>query len=108
MSGKAATKDVPSVPQRQAFKHQPDQTGTIFKDEKSLTDFLSTHDASQIPSTAKGMPENSESNEGRPCDGIIKMNLTPEESLTLSNKYAEKEAQGKSYNGESNNCSHHM
>lgn len=68
---------------------------------------MSRHDMSQIPRMLQyNVMETSDESygEGYAPDGIIRLNITAEQTYNLQQEYVSLIQQGKPYNGESNNC----
>ncbi len=99
-----------------SYTNQPfimSRTGVLIEDESALENWLIKHDASQIDEIISGKSEVFESppgnatygyTEGRPSNGIIKLNLTPEESFKLNMSYEYIINRNTKYNGVNNNC----
>ena len=108
LSGKEAINDVTSETTSQAFHFVLD--GIVIKDDAELEKWLKSHDASQIEDILAGLPEQKRNSgatgtsEGRPSDGILKLELSPKESFNLKKEYQSIISQSKKYNGISNNC----
>ena len=89
------------------YQHQPfemkNTDGTVNTNNNSMEGWASKNDPSSIPSTVgKGNPEASEK---RSPDGILRINLSPEQTMGLTNNINNIESQNQQYNGRDNNCS---
>ena len=112
LAGKEAVEDVAPSYIEQNFELRNGHS-VVITDNKALEGWLKQHDASQIEDVMGGMSEKFEtypgqdvggSREGRPSDGIVKINLSPEESFNLDKAYKDLGKKNAKYNGVDNNC----
>lgn len=105
LGGKAAVQDVEAVYNSQSFYMITN--GKKNADHSALERYISKHDMSQLPGMLQNnFSENSieDYGEGYAPDGIIRLEITGEQTYHLQQEYISLIKQGTSYNGESNNC----
>ena len=105
LGGKAAVEDVKAVYNSQSFYITTN--GKKNTDYSALERYMSRHDMSQIPEILQNnIMENSVEGygEGYAPDGIIRLNITAEQTYNLQQEYVSLIQQRNPYNGESNNC----
>ena len=105
LGGKAAVEDVEAIYKSQSFYITTN--GKKNTTHSALERYMSRHDMSQIPRMLQyNVMETSDESygEGYAPDGIIRLNITAEQTYNLQQEYVSLIQQGKPYNGESNNC----
>ena len=105
LGGKAAVEDVKAIYKSQSFYITTN--GKKNTTHSTLERYMSRHDMSQIPGMLQyNIMETSDESygEGYAPDGIIRLNITAEQTYNLQQEYVSLIQQGKPYNGESNNC----
>jgi RHS repeat-associated protein len=102
LGGKGATQNQPPVYQKQGFVVK--SGGKITEEHKSLENYISKHDISQLPSIVNGQPEDKERGEGYAPDGIIRVDITPEQTYNLQQNLNNQVKGDAQYNGLSHNC----
>ena len=105
LGGKSAVQDVSAVYNSQDFYITTN--GKKNTDYSALERYMSKHDMSQLPRILQdNIRENSiiGYGEGYAPDGIIKLDITGEQTYKLQQEYISLIRQGNPYNGESNNC----
>ena len=105
LGGKAAVQDVEAVYNSQSFYMITN--GKKNADHSALERYISKHDMSQLPGMLQNnFSENSieDYGEGYAPDGIIRLEITGEQTYHLQQEYISLIKQGTPYNGESNNC----
>ena len=105
LGGKAAVEDVKAINKSQSFYITTN--GKKNTTHSTLERYMSRHDMSQIPGMLQyNIMETSDESygEGYAPDGIIRLNITAEQTYNLQQEYVSLIQQGKPYNGESNNC----
>lgn len=105
LGGKSAVQDVEAVYNSQSFCITTN--GKKNTAHSALERYMSKHDMSQLPGMLQhDIRENSIEGygEGYAPDGIIRLDITGEQTYNLQQEYISLIRQGISYNGESNNC----
>ena len=105
LGGKAAVQNVEAVYNSQSFYMITN--GKKNADHSALERYISKHDMSQLPGMLQNnFSENSieDYGEGYAPDGIIRLEITGEQTYHLQQEYISLIKQGTPYNGESNNC----
>ena len=89
------------------------KSGVQINDDASLESWIKTHDASQLDEIVGDKISEEKENsagaisgtrEGRPANGIVKLELSPEESFNLNMAYEGLSSTNAPYNGLDNNC----
>ena len=101
LGGKGATEDQPPVYQQQAFDIK---SNNKTPEHKSLENYISNHDISQLPNIVNGIPEDEIHGEGYAPNGIVRVNLTPEQTYNLQQNLNSQVDGNADYNGMSHNC----